>query len=88
MKILTKEEQDEHYACVTFIPYILHVLTSHRAVVKGGTMGGVAGLVLGTAGVLFASRRYPGFRHLTVPFRVFMPVSIGTFACPSPSAYN
>jgi hypothetical protein len=67
---------------------IPHRLTSYRAVVKGGAMGGVAGLVLGTAGVLFASRRFPGFRHLTVPFRVFIPVSIGTFACPSPPAYN
>jgi len=64
MKILTKDEQDEHYA----------------AVVKGGAMGGVAGLVLGTAGMLFASRRYAGFRHLTIPFRVFIPVSVGTFA--------
>jgi len=63
MKVLTKEEQDEHYA----------------AVLKGGAIGGVAGLVLGTAGVLFASRRYAGFRHLTVPFRVFLPVSVGTF---------
>jgi hypothetical protein len=64
MKILTKDEEAEHYA----------------AVVKGGSIGGVAGLVLGTAGVLFASRRYPAFKHLTVPFRVFLPVSIGTFA--------
>jgi hypothetical protein len=64
----------------------MHVLTIYRAVVKGGSMGGIAGLVLGAAGVLLASRRYPAFKHLTVPFRVFLPVSFGTFSCSWASA--
>lgn len=62
-------------------PVHCRILTSYRAVIKGGAIGGVAGLALGTAGVLLASRRYAGFRHLTIPFRVFMPVAFGTFAC-------
>src|SRR5947209_3734855 len=65
---------------------MLHALTIDRAVLKGGAIGGVAGLVVGTAGVLFASRRYQAFRQLTVPFRVFIPVAVGTFTSPSSSA--
>lgn len=64
MKILSKEEEEAHYA----------------AVVKGGAIGGTAGLALGIGGVLAASRRYPSFRSLTIPFRAFLVTSTGTFA--------
>ncbi|KAM5355427.1 hypothetical protein ACJ41O_002073 [Fusarium nematophilum] len=63
MKILTKEEEEAHYA----------------AVVKGGLIGGGIGLGVGIGGVLFASRRYPAFRGLTIPFRTFLVTSAGTF---------
>jgi hypothetical protein len=64
MKILTKEEEKLHY----------------HATVKGGILGGFLGLGVGAAGVVAATRRYPGFRSLTVPFRVFLAVSTGTFS--------
>lgn len=64
MKILTKEEEQAHY----------------NATVKGGVIGGLAGLVLGSGAVVLASRRYPSFRALTVPFRAFLGASAGSFA--------
>jgi Hypoxia induced protein conserved region len=63
MKIISKEEEREHYGVV----------------VKGGLIGGSVGLALGLGGVLFASRRYAGFRQLTLPFRSFLVTSTGTF---------
>lgn len=63
MKILSKEEEEAHYA----------------AVVKGGLIGGAVGLGVGIGGVMFASRRYPAFRGLTIPFRTFLVTSTGTF---------
>lgn len=63
MKILTKEEEEAHYA----------------AVVKGGLIGGTIGIGVGVGGVLFASRRYTAFRGLTIPFRTFLVTSAGTF---------
>lgn len=63
MKILTKEEEEAHYS----------------AVVKGGLIGGGLGLAVGVGGVLFASRRYPAFRGLTIPFRTFLVTSSSTF---------
>ncbi|KAF5658306.1 mitochondrial hypoxia responsive domain-containing protein [Fusarium heterosporum] len=63
MKLLTKEEEEAHYA----------------AVVKGGVIGGSLGLAVGLGGVWFASRRYPAFRGLTLPFRTFLVTSSGTF---------
>lgn len=63
MKILTKEEEQRHY----------------NATIKGGTVGGLIGLGVGSAAVLAANRRFPGFRALTVPFRVFLAASTGTF---------
>jgi len=63
MKILTQEEKDAHY----------------KVTLKGGVVGGGIGLALGTAGMLIASRRFAGFQTLTLPFRVFVPISIGTF---------
>lgn len=63
MKLLTKEEEDAHY----------------RAVLKGGTIGGVLGLIGGYAGVLAASRRYHTIRNLTLPMKAFLVTSSGTF---------
>lgn len=63
MKIITKEEEDAHYA----------------QVIRGGAIGGAAGLALGLAGVLGASRRYAAFRNLTIPFRAFLVSSSTTF---------
>ncbi|KPM40684.1 hypothetical protein AK830_g5853 [Neonectria ditissima] len=63
MKILTKEEEAAHY----------------NQVVKGGLIGGTIGLGLGLGSVVFASRRYPTFRGLTLPFRTFLVTSTGTF---------
>lgn len=63
MKVLTKEEEQAHY----------------NATVKGGTLGGVVGTAIGAVGVMAASRRYPSFRALTVPFRAFLVASTGTF---------
>lgn len=44
-------------------------------------MGGVLGLGAGTLGCIAASRRYTGFRALTIQFRTFLAVSTGTFTC-------
>jgi hypothetical protein len=63
MKIISKEEEAAHY----------------HEVVKGGSIGGVAGLAAGLGGVALASRRYPSFRGLTLPFRAFLVTSVGTF---------
>lgn len=63
MKVLTKEEEAAHY----------------NAVVKGGLIGGSIGLAIGATGVIYASRRYPSFRGLTLPFRTFLVTSTGTF---------
>jgi len=40
----------------------------------------VAGLAVGTAGVVFAHRRYHFFRNLTLPLKAFLITSSGTFA--------
>ncbi|KAL7620256.1 Replication factor C, subunit RFC4 [Parahypoxylon ruwenzoriense] len=63
MKIISKEEEKAHYT---------EVLT-------GGLIGGSLGLGVGLVGVIAASRRYPAFRSLTVPFRAFLVTSTGTF---------
>jgi hypothetical protein len=63
MKVLSKEEEEAHYS----------------AVLKGGSIGGAVGLGLGVGGVLLASRRYPAFRSLTLPFRTFLVTSTATF---------
>jgi len=64
MKILTQEEKDANY----------------RETVKGGVIGGVLGLALGGGAVVAASKRWPAFRGITVPFRAFIAVSTGTFS--------
>ncbi|KAI0837611.1 hypothetical protein F5Y06DRAFT_297470 [Hypoxylon sp. FL0890] len=63
MKVISKEEEQAHY----------------HEVLKGGTIGGTLGLGAGLVGVLAASRRYPAFRSLTLPFRAFLVTSTGTF---------
>ncbi|PNS14529.1 hypothetical protein CAC42_3815 [Sphaceloma murrayae] len=64
MKILTKEEEADHY----------------NATLRGGISGGVIGTAAGSAGVFLAGRRYPAFRSLTLPFRAFLIASTGTFS--------
>ncbi|KAI7575208.1 hypothetical protein KC343_g22753, partial [Hortaea werneckii] len=48
--------------------------------VKGGTIGGVAGLAACALGVWGATKRYPAFRSLTLPMKSFLITSGGTFA--------
>jgi hypothetical protein len=62
MKVISKEEEQAHY----------------NQVLKGGFIGGSVGFALGLAGVVGASRRYPGFRSLTLPFRTFLVSSATT----------
>ncbi|KAH7320195.1 mitochondrial hypoxia responsive domain-containing protein [Stachybotrys elegans] len=63
MKVVSKEEEKAHF----------------KAVVKGGVIGGSLGLAVGLGGVVFATRRYPAFRSLTLPLRAFLVSSAGTF---------
>lgn len=49
------------------------------ATVKGGSAGLFAGVLVSGAGVYLASKRYPMFRSLSVPFRTFLVTSGGTF---------
>jgi hypothetical protein len=59
MKVISKEEEQAHY----------------NQVLKGGVIGGSIGGALGLGAVLLASRRYAGFRSLTLPFRTFLVTS-------------
>jgi hypothetical protein len=63
MKVVSKEEEQAHY----------------NAVLKGGFIGGTFFTALGLGSVWFASKRYPAFRGLTLPFRSFLVSSTGTF---------
>ncbi|KAG5926707.1 hypothetical protein E4U53_003016, partial [Claviceps sorghi] len=63
MKVVSKEEEQAHY----------------NQVLRGGLLGGSAGLAVGMGGVLLASRRYSAFRGLTLPFRAFLVSSTATF---------
>ncbi|KAK4248010.1 hypothetical protein C7999DRAFT_40760 [Corynascus novoguineensis] len=63
MKVISKEEEQEHF----------------RHVVRGGLIGGTAGLAVGLAGVILGAKRYPVIRQLTLPFRSFLVTSSGTF---------
>ncbi|BFZ58039.1 Replication factor C, subunit RFC4 [Savitreella phatthalungensis] len=64
MKILTKQEEDEHYS---------HVL-------EGGLKGGAMGLGVGMAGLLAARRFSSGVRSLTIPFQAFLVTGVTTFS--------
>ena len=64
MKLLTKEEEAAHY----------------NATLKGGALGGVLGLGVGSALVFFAHRRYHFFNQLTPQLKAFLVTSAGTFA--------
>lgn len=63
MKILTKEEEQQHY----------------NATLKGIINGGILGLAVGGAAVYGAHKRYPSFRSLTLPLKTFLVTSSGTF---------
>ncbi|ORY54831.1 mitochondrial hypoxia responsive domain-containing protein [Pseudomassariella vexata] len=63
MKVVSKEEEKAHY----------------NVVLKGGFIGGSLGVGLGVLGVIGASKRYPAFRGLTLPFRSFLVTSTATF---------
>ncbi|KAK6860200.1 hypothetical protein PG990_012500 [Apiospora arundinis] len=63
MKVVSQEEEAAHY----------------NSVLKGGSIGGGLGLGLGLLGVIGASKRYPAFRGLTLPFRSFLVTSTATF---------
>jgi hypothetical protein len=62
MKVISEEESKAHY----------------NEVLKGGFIGGSVCMALGLAGVYGASRRYPAFRSLTLPFRAFLVSSATT----------
>ncbi|KAL2257121.1 hypothetical protein VTK26DRAFT_637 [Humicola hyalothermophila] len=63
MKIISKEEEAEHY----------------KQVLRGGFVGGSVGLAAGLAGVIVGAKRYPVIRSLTLPFRSFLVSSSATF---------
>jgi len=64
MKVLTKEEEGEHYA----------------AVLRGGISGGLVGLGIGLGAAAVLNRRWHFFRSLTLPLKAFFVSSSGTFA--------
>ncbi|KAH8596781.1 hypothetical protein B0O99DRAFT_619921 [Bisporella sp. PMI_857] len=63
MKILTKEEEQEHY----------------NATLKGGFIGGGIGLAVGGAAVYAANARFHIIRNLTLPMKAFLVSSSTTF---------
>jgi len=64
MKILTKEEEEAHY----------------NATLKGGSIGGAIGLVVGGSAVYLAHRRFHTIRNLTIPMKAFLVSSSSTFS--------
>jgi len=64
MKILTKEEEQAHY----------------NATLKGGSLGGGIGLIVGGAAVYAANARFHTFRSLTLQMKAFLVSSSATFA--------
>jgi hypothetical protein len=62
----------------TPLEYILIILS---ATIQGGIVGGVTGLAAGSLFVFGATKRYPTFKGLTLPFRAFLIASTGTAAC-------
>ncbi|CAG8768878.1 30314_t:CDS:2, partial [Gigaspora margarita] len=65
MKILTKEEEEEHY----------------RATVKGGIKGAIIGLGVSLGVSLVAQRYSRFYQHLTLPIKAFLVSSGATAAC-------
>ncbi|RKF59628.1 Respiratory supercomplex factor 2-like protein [Erysiphe neolycopersici] len=63
MKILTPQEEAEHY----------------HATVIGGLKGGFLGLAAGIAGVYACQRRFKTIRDLTLQMKAFLVTSSGTF---------
>ena len=63
MKVISEQESKAHY----------------DAVLRGGLIGGSVGFTCGLLGVIGASKRYPAFRALTLPFRTFLVSSAATF---------
>lgn len=49
------------------------------SVLKGGTLGTLAGLAAGVGSVMFAQKRYATIRNLTLPMKSFLVTSSGTF---------
>ncbi|KAJ9602223.1 Replication factor C, subunit RFC4 [Cladophialophora chaetospira] len=64
MKLLTKEQEQEHY----------------NQTLKGGAIWGFSGLAVGLVGVIGAHRRYHFIRSLTPALKAFLVTSSGTFA--------
>ena len=80
MKILTKEEEQEHYKYYGLDQGLKARADSNSVTLKGGTLGGAVGLAIGGLGVYGAGIRYPAFRQLTLPLRAFLITSAGTFS--------
>jgi len=55
------------------------LIAANSETLKGGAVGGLAGLGVGVAGVMGAGVRYPAFRQLTLPLRAFLCTSSATF---------
>ncbi|ESZ98761.1 hypothetical protein SBOR_0867 [Sclerotinia borealis F-4128] len=64
MKILTKEEEANHY----------------NATLKGGIAGGLLGLAAGGSVLYLANARFHTIRGLTIPMKTFLVTSAGTFS--------
>ena len=83
MKVLTKEEEQAHYKYPLRPPCTSHCRSltniSSSETLKGGGVGGAAGLTIGVLGVYGAGLRYPAFRHITLPLRAFLVTSSATF---------
>jgi len=62
MKVISKEEEKAHF----------------DQVIKGGLIGGSISMAIGISAVMAASRRWAGFRSLTLPFRAFLVSSSAT----------
>ena len=80
MKVLTKEEEQAHYKYPPPSARLFMVPANrYSETLKGGALGGTAGLALGFGGVFAAGARYPAFRHLTLPLKAFLVTSSATF---------
>lgn len=64
MKILSREEEQQHY----------------DRVLEGGFKGGMAGLTAAGAGLFLARKYSPGIRSLTIPFQAFLVTGVSVFS--------